>query len=120
VLQRQKPTLATWQYQTRDPWFRVNRWHTLSSYRREVCRDEPTAPRDSLDIVLNAEYNHFREWLKSKAEVLLQRDTLDKPHESVTKRSRRAFTPQRSAAQGAHAPRQLLNLTFIVHRVTVT
>jgi len=110
VLQRQKPTLATWQYQTRDPWFRVNRWHTLSSYRREVCRDEPTAPRDSLDIVLNAEYNHFREWLKSKAEVLLQRDTLDKPHESVTNRSRRAFTPQRSARRARTAPAAKFNV----------
>jgi len=82
-LQRQKPTLKTWQYQTIDPWFRVNRWHTLSSYRHEVCRDEPTAPRDSLDIILKSEYNHFSEWLKSKAEVLLQRDTLNRPHESV-------------------------------------
>jgi len=83
-LQRQTPTLKTWQYQTIDPWFRINRWHTLSSYRHEACRDEPTAPRDYLDFVIKSEYNHFREFLKSKAEVLLQRDTLNKPHKSVT------------------------------------
>jgi len=82
-LQRQPVTLKTWQYQTIDPWFRINRWHTLSSYRHEVCRAEPTAPRDYLDIVLKAEYDHNREWLKSKAEVLRQRDTLNMPHESV-------------------------------------
>jgi len=67
-----------------DPWFRINRWHTLSSYRHEACRDEPTAPRDYLDFVLKSEYNHTHEFLKSKAEVLLQRDTLNKLHKSVT------------------------------------
>lgn len=84
VVQRQKPTLKTWQYQTLDPWFRINRWHTLSSYRHEACRHEPSAPRDSLDIAIKAEYDHHYQWLKSKAEVLLQRDTLNKSHESVT------------------------------------
>jgi len=76
--------MKTWQYQTIDPWFRINRWHTLSSYRHEACRDEPTAPRDYLDIVLNSVYGHHLEWLKTKAEVLLQPDTLNKPHKSVT------------------------------------
>ena len=93
MLQRQKPTpktwkyqptIKTWQHQTVDPWFRINRWHTLSSYRHEACRDEPTAPRDYLDIVLNSEYDHFHEWLKDKSEVMLQPDTLNKPHKSVT------------------------------------
>jgi len=83
-LQRQTPTLKTWQYQTMDPWFRINRWHTLSSYRHEACRDEPTAPRDSLDFIIKSEYNHHREFLKSKAELLLQRDTLEMSHKSVT------------------------------------
>jgi len=83
ALQRQKPTLQTWQYQTMDPWFRINRWHTLSSYRHEACRNEPTAPRDGLDFEMSSEYDHFRDLFRSKAEVLLQKDTLERQHESV-------------------------------------
>jgi len=67
----------------KDPWYRLNRWHTLSSYRHEACRDEPTAPRDYLDFVLKSEYDHIHEFHKSKAEVALQRDTLNKSHKSV-------------------------------------
>jgi len=74
------PALQTWQYQTQDPWNRINRIHTLSSYRHEVCRGEPEAPRDSLDFILKSVYHHHKEFLKSKAETLIQRETLNKPH----------------------------------------
>ena len=53
---------------------------TLSSARREVSHFDPSAPRDSLDFVLKAEYNNHQEFLKGKNETLVQRETLDMPH----------------------------------------
>lgn len=68
-----------------DPWNRVNRHHTLSSMRHEVCYVDRTAPRDSLDIVLKSVYSHGHEFLRDKSEVLLQPETLHIRHGRILK-----------------------------------
>jgi Protein of unknown function (DUF3695) len=80
MLQKQPLLLEGWQYRTQDPWDRVYHHHTLSSMRHQWCRSEPDAPNDSLDFVLKSVYHHHKEWLKSNAEVLLQKETLNMPH----------------------------------------
>ena len=79
-LQKQKSLLEGWQYRTQDPWDRICRHHTLSSLRHQWCKHESDAPRDSLDISLKAVYQQHSEWLKSKAEVLLQKESLNMQH----------------------------------------
>lgn len=59
-----------------DPWNRLSNTHTLNSHRRNVYYYDPRAPRDDLDFVLKCQYNHSEEILKSKAEVLVQPETL--------------------------------------------
>jgi hypothetical protein len=68
-----------------DPWKRLNATATLTSQRREACHFDPLAPRDSLDFVLNARYNHHSALLQSKAETLIQPETLGLPHGRVLK-----------------------------------
>ncbi|CAD5112895.1 DgyrCDS2103 [Dimorphilus gyrociliatus] len=71
--------------QKQDPWNRLNCSGTLSSTRREVYNYDPKAPRDSLDFVLKADYDHHREWLKGKNETLFQPETLGQQNGRVLK-----------------------------------
>ena len=41
---------------------------------------DPKAPRDSLDFVLKATYDHHKEYLKGKNETLVQQETLGYNH----------------------------------------
>ena len=59
-----------------DPWNRLNDAHTLNSCRRHVYHYDHQAPRDDLDFVLKCQYNHSEEIMKSKAETLLQPETV--------------------------------------------
>lgn len=63
-----------------DPWNRLNNVHTLNSLRRHVYHYDPQAPNDDLDFVLKCQYNHSQDILKSKAETLLQPETVGLPH----------------------------------------
>ena len=81
ILQRQRRRLLPthWAH-TEEPWNRINRHHTLSSMRHEVCYVDPQAPLVSLDFVLKAVYDQGSEFLKDKNETLLQRETLGLKH----------------------------------------
>ena len=68
-----------------SPWSRLNATKTLSSQRREVYHYDPQSPRDSLDFVLKCQYDHHQEFMKSKAETLMQPETLGKEHGRILK-----------------------------------
>ena len=68
-----------------DPWTRLNASKTLSSHRRDAYYYDPQAPYDSLDFVLKCQYNHHQEFLKSKAETLMQPETTGLDHGRVLK-----------------------------------
>ena len=59
-----------------DPWTRLNDTQTLSSHRRNAYYYDPIAPNDDLDFVLNCQYNHSTQMLCTKAETLVQPETL--------------------------------------------
>ncbi|XP_067863934.1 cilia- and flagella-associated protein 276 [Heptranchias perlo] len=63
--------------QQEDPWNRLNAAETVASASKGIYLYNPKAPRDSLDIHLNAVYDHSKEFLKQKNEVLLQKSTCD-------------------------------------------
>lgn len=68
-----------------DQWTRLNATKTLSSARQEVASHDPQAPHDSLDFVLKCQYNHSDEFMKSKAETLVQPETVGQNHGRVLK-----------------------------------
>ncbi|XP_062522861.1 protein CFAP276-like [Corticium candelabrum] len=59
-----------------NPWKRLNETATLTSYRRDAHHFDPLAPHDSLDFVLKTRYDHHNEFLHSKAETLIQPETV--------------------------------------------
>ncbi|KAL3852291.1 hypothetical protein ACJMK2_015953 [Sinanodonta woodiana] len=71
--------------QKEDPWNRLNCTVTLAASRREIFHSDPHAPRDSLDFVLKAKYNHHDEFLRAKHETLYQPETLGEEHGRVLK-----------------------------------
>jgi len=71
--------------QKQDPWKRLNAASTLTSSRREVFHHDPKAPRDSLDFVLKARYNHHQEFLKAGNETLVQPETVGEDHGRILK-----------------------------------
>lgn len=60
----------------KNPWSRLNETKTLSSERREVYHYDPQSPRDSLDFVLKCQYDHHQQFMKMKADTLVQPETL--------------------------------------------
>jgi len=62
------------------PWDRLHQTQTLSSQRRTVHHYDPQEPRDDLDFVVKSQYNHHKEFLKSKAETLFQPETIGMYH----------------------------------------
>ena len=63
-----------------SPWERLNSSKTLSSHRREVYYHDPVAPNDSLDFALRVEYDQHNDCLWSKAEAVIQPETLGETH----------------------------------------
>ncbi|XP_024080181.2 protein C1orf194 homolog [Trachemys scripta elegans] len=62
--------------QQQDPWNRLHRTPTLSSTRKEVWYTEPEVPRDSLDFKLTSLYNHHKEQLRDKSQIVIHKETL--------------------------------------------
>ena len=75
------------------PWTRLNAVKTLSSARREVFHYDPQAPHDSLDLVLKCQYDHHGEFMKSRAETLMQPETAGLEHGRVLKNRPKAPEP---------------------------
>ena len=78
-------TLARFSASSNDRWARLNATKTLSSARQEIASHDPQAPRDSLDLVLKCQYNHSDEFMRSKAETLVQPETVGDSHGRVLK-----------------------------------
>lgn len=66
-------------------WDRLNKTATLASSRREIFHHDPQAPNDSLDFVIKSTYDHHKEFLSSKAETLVQHETVGLPHGRILK-----------------------------------
>uniref|UniRef100_UPI00398EA7A9 cilia- and flagella-associated protein 276 n=1 Tax=Pristiophorus japonicus TaxID=55135 RepID=UPI00398EA7A9 len=63
--------------QLADPWNRLNAAATVASANKGIYLHNPKAPKDSLDIQLNAVYNHSKEFLKHKNEIMLQKSSCE-------------------------------------------
>lgn len=63
--------------QQEDPWNRLHAAATVASANKGIYLYNPKAPKDSLDIHLNAVYDHSNAFLKQKNEVILQKTTCD-------------------------------------------
>ena len=68
-----------------DQWTRLSATKTLSTARQEVTSHDPQAPNDSLEFVLKCQYNHSDEFMRSKAETLVQPETAGRNHGRVLK-----------------------------------
>ncbi|XP_019401844.1 PREDICTED: uncharacterized protein C1orf194 homolog [Crocodylus porosus] len=66
--------------QEQDPWNRLHATPTLSSVRREVWYLEPGVPQDSLDFNLSSLYDHHKELLRNKNQVVIHKETLFDDH----------------------------------------
>lgn len=76
-----------------DQWTKLNATKTLSSARQEVASYDPQAPRDSLDFVLKCKYNHSDEFIRSKAETLIQPETVGENHGRILKNRPPPYKP---------------------------
>ncbi len=77
--------LTSDQHPLQSPWSRLNTAKTLSSQRREAYHFDPQAPHDNLDFVLKCQYDHHQQFMKSKADTLVQPETLGIDHNRVLK-----------------------------------
>ncbi|XP_031701424.1 cilia- and flagella-associated protein 276 [Anarrhichthys ocellatus] len=69
--------------QTEEPWSRLHETATLSSSRRSVVNYEPQAPQDSLDLQLKSVYDHHKDFLWLRNQVLYQQGTISRDHRSL-------------------------------------
>ena len=76
---------TTEQDQAQEPWSRLFKTPTLASCRREIYHYDTQAPRDSLDFVLKANYNHHTEIMKGRNETLIQTETISDDHGRILK-----------------------------------
>ena len=67
------------------PWDRLAYSKTLSSYRREAFYYDPISPNDSLDFALRVEYDQHKDCLHSKAQSVVQPETVRTDHGRVLK-----------------------------------
>ena len=63
-----------------EKWERLNGTKTLASMRHEYDNYDPQVPIDNLDFVLKTQYNHSEEFMRSKAQTLVQPETAGLPH----------------------------------------
>ena len=68
-----------------EKWKRLNATKTLASTRHEFDNYDPQVPNDSLDLVLKTQYNHSEEFMRTKAETLVQPETAGLPHGRILK-----------------------------------
>ncbi|XP_071816436.1 protein CFAP276-like [Apostichopus japonicus] len=71
--------------QKKDPWNRLYETCTLTSARREVHHYDPKAPKDSLDFILKADYDHHNQLLEPTSRTLIQPETIGKDHGRILK-----------------------------------
>ncbi|XP_041802620.1 protein C1orf194 homolog [Chelmon rostratus] len=62
--------------QMEEPWSRLHDSATWASFRRSVMHNEPQAPTDSLDFHLKSVYDHHKDFLRRKNQILYQKETV--------------------------------------------
>ncbi|KAM6930035.1 cilia- and flagella-associated protein 276 [Lycodopsis pacificus] len=82
-LHSEQRTCNTHIAQTEEPWSRLHETATLSSSRRSVMNYEPQAPQDSLDLQLKSVYDHQKDFLWLRNQVLYQQETVSEDHRLV-------------------------------------
>lgn len=92
--QKQPYKIATTDAQRQEPWNRLNSIPTLSSARREIYHADPQAPRDSLDFVIKAHYDHHNEFLSGNNQTLVQRETVSDDPGRVLKNRVKEVIPE--------------------------
>nr|XP_004558728.2 uncharacterized protein C1orf194 homolog isoform X1 [Maylandia zebra] len=65
--------------QTEEPWSRLHDTATVSSTQRSILNCTQT-PNDSLDLQLNAVYDHHKNCFWSKNQILYQKETVSEDH----------------------------------------
>uniref|UniRef100_A0A3Q0R0H7 Uncharacterized protein n=1 Tax=Amphilophus citrinellus TaxID=61819 RepID=A0A3Q0R0H7_AMPCI len=65
--------------QTEEPWSRLHDTATLASTQRTVTHCKQT-PNDSLELQLNAIYDHHKNCFWSKNHILYQKETVSEDH----------------------------------------
>uniref|UniRef100_A0A3B4H8M2 Uncharacterized protein n=1 Tax=Pundamilia nyererei TaxID=303518 RepID=A0A3B4H8M2_9CICH len=68
--------------QTEEPWSRLHDTATVSSTQRSIlnCTQVQYTPNDSLDLQLNAVYDHHKNCFWSKNQILYQKETVSEDH----------------------------------------
>ncbi|XP_071332169.1 cilia- and flagella-associated protein 276 [Trachinotus anak] len=62
--------------QREEPWSRLHDTATLASTRRSVMHYEHQAPSDSLDFQLKSVHDQSKDFLRSKNQILYQKETV--------------------------------------------
>ncbi|XP_063321100.1 cilia- and flagella-associated protein 276 [Pelmatolapia mariae] len=65
--------------QTEEPWSRLHDTATVASTQRSILNCTQT-PNDSLDLQLNAVYDHHKNCFWSKNQILYQKETVSEDH----------------------------------------
>lgn len=76
-----------------NPWGRLYTTQTLASDRQSVHHYDPKAPRDSLDFVIKASYDHHNKFMADNNETLLQHETLGGNHGRILKNRKKKIDP---------------------------
>ncbi|CAI5647381.1 unnamed protein product [Oreochromis niloticus] len=65
--------------QTEEPWSRLHNTATVASTQQSILNCMQT-PNDSLDLQLNAVYDHHKNCFWSKNQILYQKETVSEDH----------------------------------------
>ncbi|XP_035761474.1 protein C1orf194 homolog [Neolamprologus brichardi] len=79
ILQKKTYNKPTHIAQTEEPWSRLHDTATVSSTQRSILNCTQT-PDDSLDLQLNAVYDHHKNCFWSKNQILYQKETVSEDH----------------------------------------
>ncbi|XP_023283466.1 uncharacterized protein C1orf194 homolog [Seriola lalandi dorsalis] len=71
--------------QTEEPWSHLHDAATLASIRRSVMHYEHQAPNDSLDFHLKSVHDQSKDFLRSKSQILYQKETVSEDHRKQEK-----------------------------------
>jgi hypothetical protein len=80
IIKKKPFTEDTKSAQGSEPFNRLYNTCTLASSRHEVYNFDPQAPKDSLDFLLKAKYDHHNDLLNPQAKTRVQKETVDEDH----------------------------------------
>ncbi|CAL8368430.1 unnamed protein product [Lota lota] len=80
--------------QNEEPWSRLYVTATSSSNRRSVMHYDQKVPNDSLDFHLKSLYDHHEDFLRTRNQILYQRETVSEDHGRTLKKRERQGVQQ--------------------------